>query len=144
MGAAVHAGHMEVFSVAYVSGSIARYVLCGVSRDVYRMCLTSKVLLSNVFIYFSELSDTEQSLTYPQKLLETVGTVVTDMESVMVEVAQLHSVEQPITAAIKNSLRLNRLNWLFTSPQINNRLYCERCQEKLYSLVVVIKKVMRL
>jgi hypothetical protein len=44
-------------------GSIARQVLCGVSRDAYRMCLTSKVLLSNVFIYIGELSDTEQSLT---------------------------------------------------------------------------------
>jgi hypothetical protein len=31
MGAAVHAGDMEVFSVAYVSGSIGRQVLRGVS-----------------------------------------------------------------------------------------------------------------
>jgi hypothetical protein len=44
-------------------GSTARQVLCGVSCGAYRMCLTSKVLLSIVFIYFSELSDTEQSLT---------------------------------------------------------------------------------
>jgi hypothetical protein len=33
IGAAVHAGDIEVFSVAYVSGSIARQVLCGVSCD---------------------------------------------------------------------------------------------------------------
>jgi hypothetical protein len=55
--AAVHAGDMEVFSIAYVSGSIARYVLCGVSCDAYRMCLTSEVLLAN--IYVKECSDTE-------------------------------------------------------------------------------------
>jgi hypothetical protein len=31
--AAVYAGDMEVFSVAYVSGSIARWVLCSVNYD---------------------------------------------------------------------------------------------------------------
>jgi hypothetical protein len=44
-GSAVHAGDMEVFSVTYVSGSIARQVLRGVSYDAYRMCLTSEVTL---------------------------------------------------------------------------------------------------
>jgi hypothetical protein len=34
-GAAVHTGDMEVFSLAYVSGSIARQVLRGVSCDGY-------------------------------------------------------------------------------------------------------------
>jgi hypothetical protein len=43
------------FSLAYVSGSIARQVLCGVSCDACKTCLTSEVLLSaNVFIYFRE------------------------------------------------------------------------------------------
>jgi hypothetical protein len=42
MGAAVHAGDMEVFSVAYVSGSIARQVLRGVSCDACKTCLTSQ------------------------------------------------------------------------------------------------------
>jgi hypothetical protein len=32
-GVVVHAGDMEVFSVACISGSIARQVLCGVSCD---------------------------------------------------------------------------------------------------------------
>jgi hypothetical protein len=51
-----------VFSVAYVSGSIARQVLRGVSCDACKTCLISQVLLStNVFIYFKEYSDTEQS-----------------------------------------------------------------------------------
>jgi hypothetical protein len=51
--AAVHAGDMEVFSVAYVSGSIARQVLHGVSCDECKTCLTSEVLLrTSVFVYF--------------------------------------------------------------------------------------------
>jgi hypothetical protein len=63
------------------------------------------LLRTNVFIYFKDYNDTEQSLTYPpEKLVETVGAAVTLMESVMVEVAHLNSVEQHITAAIKNSI----------------------------------------
>jgi hypothetical protein len=66
------------------------------------------VLLSvNVFIYitFKECSDAEQSLTYPsEKLVETVGTVVTLMESMMAKVTHFNSVEQHITAAIKSTI----------------------------------------
>jgi hypothetical protein len=93
---------MEFFSEAYVSGSIARQVLCGVSCDACKTCLTSEVLLqTSVFIYFNKYSDTDQSLTYPsEKLVETVGAAVNLMESMM---AHLNSVEQYITAAIKNS-----------------------------------------
>ncbi|PNF15445.1 hypothetical protein B7P43_G18116, partial [Cryptotermes secundus] len=106
MSPAVPAGDMEMFSVTYVSGSIARQVLRGVSCDACKTCLTSEVLLSaNVFIYFKECSDTEQSLTYPsEKLVETVGTAVTLMESIMTEAAHLNSVEQHITAAIKSTV----------------------------------------
>jgi hypothetical protein len=60
---------------------------------------------TNVFIYCKEYSDTEHSFTYPsEKLLETVDTAVTIMECTMAEVAHLNSVEQHITAAIKNSV----------------------------------------
>jgi hypothetical protein len=45
IGAAVHTGDIEVFSVAYVIGSIARQVLHGVSCYAYKTCLTSEVLL---------------------------------------------------------------------------------------------------
>jgi hypothetical protein len=72
-------------------------VLRGVSCDA------SEVLLPNVFIHFKEFSDTEQSLTKPEKLVETVGTDGTLMESVMVEVAHLNSLWQHFIAAIKNS-----------------------------------------
>jgi hypothetical protein len=85
IGTAVHGGDMEVFSVACISGSIARHVLCGVSHDACKTCLTFEVLLrTNVFIYFKEYSDTEQSLTYPsEKLVKTVGAAVTLMKSTM-------------------------------------------------------------
>jgi hypothetical protein len=46
IGATVRAGNMKVFSVAYVSGSIARQVLRGVNCDGCKTCLTSQVLLS--------------------------------------------------------------------------------------------------
>jgi hypothetical protein len=70
-----------------------------------KTCLTSEVLSANVFIYFKECSDTEQSLTYPSdRLVVTVGTAVTLMESMLAEAAHLNSVEQHITAAIKNSI----------------------------------------
>jgi hypothetical protein len=74
IGTVVHADHMEVFSVVYVSGSIARQVPHGVSCDACKTYLTSEVLLrTNVFIYFKGYSDTEQSLNYPsEKLVETV------------------------------------------------------------------------
>jgi hypothetical protein len=56
---------------------------------------------------------TEQSLTYPsEKLVETVGTAVTRMESVMARGAHLGSVEQHITAAIRTALTLNGLGVL--------------------------------
>jgi hypothetical protein len=86
---------MEVFSVACVSGPIARQVLHGVSCDEYKTCLKSEVLLwTNDFIYFKEYSDTEQSLIYTsQKLVKTDGTAVTLMESMMAEVAHLNSIQ---------------------------------------------------
>jgi hypothetical protein len=39
--AAVHAGDMAVLSVAYVSGFIARQLLCSVNCDACKACLTS-------------------------------------------------------------------------------------------------------
>jgi hypothetical protein len=96
---------MEVFSVAYVSGCIAKQVLRGVSCDAWKTCVTSEVLLpASILIYFKKYSDTEHSHTYPsKKLVETAGTAVTAMESMMAEVAHLNSVEQHITAAIKST-----------------------------------------
>jgi hypothetical protein len=70
LGAVVHAGDIEVFSVDYGSGSVGRQVLHDVNCDACRTYLTSKVLLPvSVFIYFKEYCDTEQSLTYPSDLL---------------------------------------------------------------------------
>jgi len=54
-----------LFSVAYVSGFIARHVLCAVGCDDCMMCLTSPVMSTNAFIYFLEYKDDEQALSYP-------------------------------------------------------------------------------
>jgi hypothetical protein len=57
-GAAVHAGDMEVFSVAYISGSIARQVLNGVSCDACKICLTPEF-----FSYISRSTVIQNSLS---------------------------------------------------------------------------------
>jgi hypothetical protein len=67
--AALHVDHMEVFSVAYVSGSIAIQVVHGVNCDARRKCLIFVLRSTSVAIYFKEYSDTEQPLTYPSGML---------------------------------------------------------------------------
>jgi hypothetical protein len=114
---------MEMFSVTYISDFIARQVL----RDACKTCVTPEVLLpASVFIYFKKYSDTEQSLTYPsEKLVETVGTAVTLMECMMPEVAHLSSLEQHITAAIKNSIDFE---WMWCKRA--NRLKSETVRQR--------------
>jgi hypothetical protein len=49
------------------------------------------MLSTNVFIYFKEYIDTGQSLIYPsEKLVETVCTSVTLLETMMAEEAHLN------------------------------------------------------
>jgi hypothetical protein len=62
------------------------------------------MISTNGFIYFKVYCVTEQSLTYSEKLVETVGTSVTLMKSVMAEVAHLNLMEQHITATFKIKL----------------------------------------
>jgi hypothetical protein len=97
---------VNLFSVAYVSGFIARHVLRAVRCDVCRAGLTSKELTpTNVIIYFKEYRDDKQSLTYPSKrLVETVSASVTVLEDMMAEVAHTDSVEEKITAKIKKTV----------------------------------------
>jgi hypothetical protein len=60
---------------------------------------------TNAFIYFREYKDNEQSLTYPsERLVETVSASVTILDGMMAEVAHTYSVEEKITAAIKNTV----------------------------------------
>ena len=74
--------------------------------DDCKTCLTSSVVMStNSFIYFKEYKDDEQSLTYPsERLVETVSASVTLLDGMMAEVAHTYSVEEKITAAIKNTV----------------------------------------
>jgi hypothetical protein len=79
---------MDLFSVVYVSGFIARHVLRAVRCDNCKACLTSPVMSTNAFVYFKKYKDNEQSLTYPsERLVETVSASVTVLEGMMAEVA---------------------------------------------------------
>jgi hypothetical protein len=87
------------------------------------------------FQYFKEYSVTEQSLSYPsEKFKETVGSA---MESMVAEVAHLNSVEQHITAAIKNSTDFEWIRCTDCSLYHQQIIHgIVRSHENLYSLVV--------
>jgi hypothetical protein len=95
------------------------------------------MISTNGFIYFKVYCDTEQSLTYSEKLVETVGTSVTLIKSMMAEVAHLNLMEQHITAAIKNSVHFELIGSTGSSL---HQWYCERCHKNLYFLMVKTNK----
>ena len=71
------------------------------------------ILSTNAFKYFKEYDDDEQSLTCPpERLVETVNASVTVLDGMMADVAHTHSVEEKITAAIKNTIDLR---WIQSS-----------------------------
>jgi hypothetical protein len=64
VGTAIHVGEMEMFSVAYVSGFIAKQLLHHVDCAACKASVTSQVMTSNsVLIYFKEYSGTKQPVT---------------------------------------------------------------------------------
>jgi hypothetical protein len=100
---------MDLFSVAYVSGFIARHGLCGVRCDDFKTCLTSPLMLSTkAFIYFKEYKDYEQSLIneYPEGMVGTVISSVTVLNGtcMMAGVAYTNLFEENIRAAFKNTV----------------------------------------
>jgi hypothetical protein len=99
-------GDMKVLLVAYISGFIAMRLFRDGTCDVCKVCLTSEVPLpTDAYISFKECRSTVESLTYPtEKLVEIVGTAVTVLESMMLEVAHLDTVKTHITDAIKKSV----------------------------------------
>jgi len=63
---------------------------------------------TDVYISFKECSSTVHSLTYPtEKLVETVGTAVTDLEGMISQVAYFDTVKSCITCAIKENIRFD-------------------------------------
>ena len=66
-------GDMKMFSVAYVSGFIARSLLCNGSCDACKACLIYETPSTTyVYLRFKECSSTVHSFTYPnEKLVET-------------------------------------------------------------------------
>ena len=97
---------MKLLSVACVSGFIARRVLRGINCDDCTTCLTSpKLLATNAFIYFKEYEEDKQFLAYPsEKLVETVGSSISLLESMIAKVAHMGSVEEKMTVAIKEAV----------------------------------------
>ena len=114
MIAAVRACDMKMFSVAYVSGFIAKHLLNISNCDICKKCLIPEVPSPlDIYIGFKEHSSTVQSLTYPtEKLVETVGTAVTVLEDVMSQVAHFESAELYWTHALKRELTLTGLGQL--------------------------------
>jgi hypothetical protein len=98
--------NINIFSVTYVSGFIAKHVLRAVRCDVCKEGLTSaEMTLDSAIIYFKEYRDDKQSLTYPSKrLVETVSASVTVLEDMMAKVAHTDSVEEKITGEIKKTV----------------------------------------
>jgi len=101
VSAAVHAYDVKMFSVAYVSGFIAKCLLNNRNCDMCKKCLISEVPSPlDIYTALKEHGSTVQSVTYPtEKLVETVGTAVTVFENVMPMVALLESVELYVTDA---------------------------------------------
>jgi len=112
---------MDLFSVTYVSGFIVRHVLRAVRCDNCKACLTFPVMSTNAFVYFKEYKDNEQSLTYPsERLVEAVSASVTLLDGMMAEVAHTYSVEEKITAAIKNTIDFGWIQSSGCSPPRNS------------------------
>jgi hypothetical protein len=63
------------------------------------------MLSTNAVIYIKVYKDDEPSLTYhSERLVETVSASVSVLDGMMVDVANTHSVEEKITAVIKNTI----------------------------------------
>jgi len=103
VSAAVCACDVKMFSVAYVSGFVAKRLHNNSNCDMCKKCLISEAPSPlDIYTGFKEHDSTVQSLTYPtEKLVEIVGTAVTVLENVMSMVAHLESVELYVTDAIK-------------------------------------------
>nr|CAD7599408.1 unnamed protein product [Timema genevievae] len=96
----------ESFSVAYVSGYIARRLLSG---DTCKNCISSLVCsdpaeLHYAGIYFKEYSEKLRGLTYPSAhLLKAVADGARILEDTLDSVAHLVGVKQRVASAIRKS-----------------------------------------
>lgn len=76
----------------------------------------------NFFAYFKECSDTEESLAYPSgKLVKTIGSAVTLMESIMAEVAHLIQWSSTSQLQLKTALIWTGLHVLAVQFTSNER-----------------------
>jgi hypothetical protein len=124
VSAAVRAYDVKTFSVAYVSGFIAKRLLNNSDCDTCEECLISEVPPPlDIYRALKEHGSTVQSHTYPtEKLVQTVRTAVNLLENVILMVAHLESVELYVTDAIKKGVNFYRIRSLVFSslPKIEN------------------------
>ena len=131
MRTAIRAANVKMLPVAYVSGFIARHLLCNGSCDACKACLICEALSpADVFISFKECSSTVQYSLLSEKLVETVGTAVTVLEGMILEVAHFDMVESCITGAIKESVNCDRIR-LTGCP-----LHHQRIEDKIVRSVI--------
>ena len=97
---------IKLLSKAYVSGFIARHVLHYIIYDDFATCLTSPTMLkTNDFIYFEMYKEDKHFVTYlSEKLVETVRTAISLLESKMAKVTHMGSVEGKITIAVMEAI----------------------------------------
>ena len=99
---AIRAGDVKMLSVTYISGFITR-LLCNGSCDACKACLISEAQSpTDVYMVYKECSSTVHTRTCPtEKFVETLGTEVTVLEGMILEVAYLDIIEYCITSANK-------------------------------------------
>jgi len=93
--------------VAYVSGFIARHVLCKGSCDACKACLISEAPSPTGLHKLQGVQQYSTVSYLSEKLVETVGTAVTVLGDMISEVAHLDMVESCITGAIKESVNFD-------------------------------------
>ena len=89
MRTAIHAGNVKMLPVAYVSGFIARHVLCKGSCDACKACLISEAPSPTGLHKLQGVQQYSTVSYLSEKLVETVGTAVTVLEGMISEVAHL-------------------------------------------------------
>ena len=99
---------IDSYSVAYVSGYIARRLLKNITCDNCKACLTTETVES----FHKEISLREyfanKCLSYPtEELCKAVGAGATVLENMMPEVAHLSGVRQCVAGAIKETVNFS-------------------------------------
>jgi hypothetical protein len=106
--AAVCAGDMKMFSVAYGSSFIPKHLLNYNNFDIYKKVWYLKCYHHLISTQDSRSMAVHESHTYPtENLVENICAAVTVLENVMSKVSQLEWVEWYVIDAIENGIDFN-------------------------------------